>query len=281
MGAVRTAARPSGGSGRAADSGGSGRAAGGGLGGAIAAEWTKLWSVRSIWWSLLAGVVLMVATSAQLAIYTANSNTNADPSDNEGVVTVGTTAIRALELAQFALVALAMLAITSEYSTGTIRATLQWVPRRGRLLLAKTAVVGSVIFVAGALLGILGAFVARPVLGRWASFPASGTLGDALAIGLYLALIGAFTLGVGAALRSAVATLITVFMILTVVPALLRASSITVIARVADGLPGVAGEHFTLRDTAPYPAGVGLAVLAAWVVAALVAGLLVLRRRDA
>ncbi|HEY2669452.1 MAG TPA: ABC transporter permease [Rugosimonospora sp.] len=281
MGAVGTAVRPAGGSGNAASGGGSGRAAGGGLGGAVAAEWTKLWSVRSIWWSLLAGVVLMVATSAQLAIYTANSNTNADPSDNEGVVAVGTTAIRALELAQFALVALAMLAITSEYSTGTIRATLQWVPRRGRLLLAKTAVVGSVVFVAGALLGILGAFVARPVLGGWASFPASGTLGDALAIGLYLALIGAFTLGVGAALRSAVATLITVFMILTVVPALLQASSITVIARVADGLPGVAGEHFMLRDTAPYPAGVGLAVLAAWAVAGLVAGLLVLRRRDA
>lgn len=270
--AVRETVRPG------TDPGGTG---GGGLGGAIATEWTKLWSVRSTWWSLLAGAVLMAAASLQYAIYATNSNTNADPSDNQGVVAAGRTGIESLGIAQFAVVALAMLAITGEYSTGTIRATLQWVPRRGRMLMAKTAVTGAVIFVAGVLLGILGALVAKPVLGRWGSLPMPGTVTDVLATGVYLALIGLFTLGVGAALRSAVATLITVFLILTVVPAVLENSHVTVFVHAARWLPSAAGLHFMLRDSTPYPAGVGLVVLVAWAVVALVAGYAVLRQRDA
>ncbi|GAA5184574.1 ABC transporter permease subunit [Rugosimonospora acidiphila] len=254
---------------------------GGGLGGAIAAEWTKLWSVRSTWWSLLAGVVLMAATSLQLALYVANSNTNTDPTDDRGVVAVGQTAIGALELAEFAIVALAMLMITSEYSAGTMRATLQWVPRRGRMLLAKVAVVVPVTFVLGTALGILGALVAKPVQGRWGSVPLPGTAGDALAIGGYLALIAVFTLGLGAALRSAVATLITVFMIIEVVPTLFNVSHIAAVKRLADLMPAEAGQHFMLGDHSPYPAGVGLLLLAGWAVAALIAGYAVLRRRDA
>ena len=49
------------------------------LTGAVAAEWTKLWSVRSTWWTLLAAVLTMTATSAQLAIYAQNANTDDDP----------------------------------------------------------------------------------------------------------------------------------------------------------------------------------------------------------
>ncbi|GIH16989.1 ABC transporter permease [Rugosimonospora africana] len=270
--AVREAVRPG---------NGPGSTRGGGLGGAIGTEWIKLWSIRSTWWSLLASAVLMAAASLQYAIYATNSNTNADPTDNQGVVAVGKTGIQSLGIAQFAIVALAMLVITTEYSTGTIRATLQWVPRRDRMLLAKTAVAGVVILAAGTLLGILGALVAAPMLGKWGRFPMPGTVADVLAIGVYLALIGLFTLGLGAAMRSAVATLVTVFLILTVVPAVLENSHVTVFVDAARWLPSVAGEHFMLRDSTPYPAGVGLVVVVAWAVAALAAGYLVLRGRDA
>ena len=58
--------------------------------GAVAAEWTKLFSVRTTWWTALAGLVLMAASAAQLAIYAANDNTNDDPLDDRGNVTVGT-----------------------------------------------------------------------------------------------------------------------------------------------------------------------------------------------
>jgi len=47
--------------------------------GAVASEWTKLVSVPSTWWTALAGLLVMAASAAQLAIYAANDNTNDDP----------------------------------------------------------------------------------------------------------------------------------------------------------------------------------------------------------
>ncbi|MGW4500352.1 ABC transporter permease [Micromonospora sp. NPDC004336] len=254
---------------------------GGGLTGAIASEWTKLWSVRSIWWSLLASALLMAAAAGQEAIYVVNENAEPRAGAAPGVVGVGTVAISAVLLAQFTVSAMAMLVITAEYATGTIRPALQWTPSRGRLLLAKTAVVAGVTFVVGALLGVLGAVVADPVLGEWGRFRVAETAGDVLAVAAYLSLIGVFTLGLGAVLRSAVGTLTTVFMVLMVVPISLGALDVEFVDRLVDGLPGIAGQHFMNGDGAPYPPAAGLALLAAWALAALLAGYASMRSRDA
>jgi ABC-2 type transport system permease protein len=253
----------------------------GGPPGAVAAEWTKTWSVRSTWWSLLMGLLLMAATAAQLGIYTTDTNTNPDPTDDKGIVAASEIAIQAIDLAQFAIIALAMLAITAEYSSGTMRATLQWTPRRGWVLLAKTAVVACVTCGAGVLMGAVGTAVGAAILGRWRSFSLAGTARDLLAVGLYLALICVFTLGVGAVLRSAVGTLTSVFLVLTIIPATLQNSNITFFERISDGLPGVAGARFLREATGPYPPVVGLLILTVWAVAALACGYAVLRRRDA
>ncbi|MEV4760110.1 ABC transporter permease [Micromonospora sp. NPDC049559] len=257
------------------------RSGDGGLPGAIVGEWTKLWSVRSTWWSLLASAVLMAAAAGQLAIYTANGNTNADPADDQGIVAVGGSAIGAFELAQYAIIALAVLVLAGEYSAGTIRTTLQCVPSRGRLLLAKATLVAGVSFVAGLLLGVLGIAVADPVLGEWGRLDPAEAAGDVLAVGAYSALIGVFALGVGAALRGAVGALITVFLLLSVVPAMLGLLDLEMVRRFVDALPGVAGGHFMRGDGDTYPAPVGLALLAGWAAVALGAGHAVLRRRDA
>jgi ABC-2 type transport system permease protein len=262
-------------SGRTAD------APGGGLAGAIASEWTKLWSVRTTWWSLLASGLLMAATAGQLAIYAGNANTNADPTDDTGVVTVGSVVLGSVELTQFAVLAVALLSITAEYATGTIRSTLQWTPSRTRLLLAKATVVGGVTFVLGLLLGVVGVVVARPVLGEWGTAPIGETVGDIVAMATCLTLLGVLTLGLGAALRSAVLTLTVLFLTLTIVPLSLQEPDITLLNRIADGFPGVAGGHFMHGDSDPYPALVGLLLLAGWAVAALLAGRTVLHRRDA
>lgn len=254
---------------------------GGGLPGAIASEWTKLWSVRTTWWALLASVLLMAATAGQLAIYAANANTNDDPTDDVGVVTAGRIVIDSMELTQYAVLAVALLLITAEYATGTIRATLQWTPSRTRMLLAKATVVGVVTFTLGLLIGAIGVAVARPVLGEWGSVPVGQTVGDVAASATYLALLGVFTLGLGAALRSAVLTLTVLFLSLMIIPLSLQEPDIPVLNRIADLFPGVAGAHFMRGDTDPYPPAVGLALLAGWAVVALLAGGMVLRRRDA
>ncbi|WP_347404761.1 ATP-binding cassette domain-containing protein [Micromonospora sp. WMMD1102] len=104
---------------------------------------------------------------------------------------------------------------------------------------------------------------------------------DSLGLAGYLALISLFTLGLGAALRSAVGTLVTVFLLLAIVPATLRLPDIGALNAIADALPGSAGLHFLRGETDAYPSAVGLVLVACWAVAALLAGLAVLRRRDA
>ncbi|MFY1620202.1 ABC transporter permease [Micromonospora sp. WMMD736] len=249
--------------------------------GALAAEWTKLFSVRSTWWTLLAGVLVMAASAGQLAIYAANANTNDDPADDLGVVTAGTVLIDAIELTQYAVLAVGLLAITTEFTSGTIATTLQCTPARGRVLLAKAVVTGAVTFALGLLLGGVGVLVARPVLGDWGSAPTAETIGDIVAVATYLALVGVLALGLGAALRSAVLTIIVLFATLTIVPLSLQEPDIAVLNRIADVFPGVAGVHFLDGDTDPYPAVVGLLLLAGWAGAALLLGRAMLRRRDA
>ncbi|MFI7518100.1 ABC transporter permease [Micromonospora globbae] len=252
-----------------------------GFGGAVAAEWTKLWSVRGTWWTLLAAVLVTAATAGQLAIYAANANTNDDPADDAGIVTVGSIVTASVELAQYAVLALGLLAITSEFTSRTIRTTLQCTPSRGRVLLAKAVVTAGVTFPLGLLLGGVGALVARPVLGEWGTVPAAGTVRDVVAFAAYLALVGVLALGLGAALRSAVLTLVVLVAALMIVPLSLQEPGITALTRIADAFPGVAGAHFLAGDGEPYPSVVGLLLLAGWAVAALALGRAALRRRDA
>ncbi|TDC39256.1 ABC transporter permease [Micromonospora sp. 15K316] len=252
-----------------------------GFGGTVAAEWTKLWSVRSTWWTLLAAVLVTAASAGQLAIYAANANTNDDPADDRGIVTVGSVLVDSMELTQYAVLALGLLAVTSEFTSGTIRTTLQCTPSRGRVLLAKAVVTAAVTFPLGLLLGGVGVLVARPVLGEWGAAPVADTLRDLLAVATYLALVGVLALGLGAALRSAVLTLIVLLATLMVVPLSLQEPDITVLNRIADGFPAVAGGHFMAGDAEPYPALAGLLLLAGWACAALGIGRAALRRRDA
>ncbi|WP_328338649.1 ABC transporter permease subunit [Micromonospora sp. NBC_00421] len=253
----------------------------GGLVGAVTAEWTRLWSVRATWWTMLAAVLLTAASTAQLAIYVVNGNTSDDPTDDVGVVTVGSVLIDAMELTQYAVLALGLLAITGEYATGTIRSTLQCTPSRGRVLLAKAVVTGAATFAFGLLLGLVGVLAARPLLGGWGRMPVGRTLGDLLATATYLALVGVLALGLGAALRSAVLTLVVLFAVLMIVPLSLQEPKIGVLTRIADGFPGVAGGHFLAGDTDPYPPVVGLLLLAGWAAVALALGRAALHRRDA
>jgi len=241
---------------------------------AIGAEWTKLWTTRTVWWALASALVLMAAGAGQYAIYARNGDLHA-----EGPVTAGTIAVLALSFAQLAFLALAMLVMTSEFSTGTIRATLTWIPSRGRLLIAKCAVVGAVTFVAGFVAGLTGTAVAAGMLDD--SGPVSGMIADSAQIGLYLAVLGVLAVGLGAALRGPVLTLVVLLMLIVVVPPLLQLPEIAALDAIADALPGVAGDHFLRGGGDPYGPVVGLLIVVDWAVASVVAGRTILTRRDA
>jgi ABC-2 type transport system permease protein len=247
---------------------------------AVRAEWIKLWTTRTVWWALAAALVLMAAGAGQYALYAGNGDLPADVM-RDGRVPAGTIAVLALGFAQLAFLALAMLAMTSEFSTGTIRATLTWVPSRGRLLLAKCAVVAAVTFVTGAVAGVVGAVVAVPLLGDLGDADPLGIAAQSVRIGLFLALLGVLAVGLGAALRGPVVMLVVLLMLIVVVPPLLQVPDIALLNGIADALPGVAGDHFLRGRSDPYGEIVGLLILTAWAGAAVVAGRALLHRKDA
>ncbi|MEU5882968.1 ABC transporter permease [Spirillospora sp. NPDC047279] len=261
--------------------GGGGGGEGGGFAGAAAAEWTKLWSLRSTWWGLASAAGLMTLMSFILATSTASNNTNEITTDDQGVVSVSGIAVGAIDLVQFVPVTLAILVITAEYATGGIRAALQWVPVRGRMLGAKAAVVAAVTAPAGMVLAVLGTAVAGPGLGRWGRFSFGDAAADVLNVGVYLALICVFSLGIGAVLRSTAGALTAAFLLLMMIPMLLSNSPIPALRHVSDSLPSSAGRHFMAAEPGPYPALVGLLILVAWAAAVMVAAIAVLKRRDA
>lgn len=107
------------------------------LGRAIAAEWTRLSTVRSTWWSLLAAAAMMLFIGVAFGM------------DMDEPTPIWVAGELAIVFAQFALAIPAMLAVTSEYSTGAIRSSLQAVPRRGVLACSRALVAVGAATIAG------------------------------------------------------------------------------------------------------------------------------------
>ncbi|AUI65014.1 ABC transporter permease [Amycolatopsis sp. BJA-103] len=246
---------------------------------AISSEWTKFWSVRSTWWCLSIGVVLMLAYSGALGLA---SNAGVERSMAPHAVVTGA----AFYLTQFAVVALAALFITSEYASGSIRSTLQWVPVRNRLLAAKSAVLLPVLFGYGVLNTLLGVAVSAPLIPERDS-SVGDVLTTAAGMGGYFGLLGLLCLGLGTALRSTAGTLVTVFVLLVMVPMFAGSLGGEAILNYFPGFAGVnamlsAGEPNPIfGGIAPYAPWVGIVLCTAWAAAGLAAGSTVLRRRDA
>ncbi|MGW3963195.1 ABC transporter permease [Amycolatopsis sp. NPDC005003] len=254
---------------------------GGGLPGAVAAEWTKFWSVRATWWSLVGATALMLGYSALSAI--------AQRYEDDHPLGAHTIAIGGgFYLAQFALIAMATLSVTSEYASGGIRSTLLWTPVRGRVVLAKAAVLLPVLFAHGVLLSCAGTALASAVMnghGLPTTFSAATTA--ALGMGGYFALLGLLCTGFGWALRSAAGTLVSVIVLLVPVPLIVASLGLPELTSYFPAIAGInamveAGQpNPVTMSPAPYAPWVGLVICAAWTTAALLTGAAVLRRRDA
>lgn len=257
---------------------------------AVHMEWTKLRTLAGTGWWLLGavGLTLGVSTGAMLSMDVDHCLPHCD-------VDTARLSLSGIYLGQLAVVAVAALAVTGEYDTMMIRATLGAAPRRLTVLAAKLAVVTTVVLGCG-LLAVLGALAAgRGILLRHGFTPANGYLPLSLAtepvrrayLGtvLYLALVAALSLGLGAALRHTAATVSTVVGLLYVLPIVAPFVSNPVWhARLERYSPMTAGLAIqATRDLAqlpiqPWP---GLGVLALYATAALLAGAVLFHIRDA
>ncbi|MER7621039.1 ABC transporter permease [Streptomyces sp. NPDC126503] len=246
----------------------------GGFAGAVAAEWSKLWSVRSAWICLAAGLLV---TGVFTFYYASIARINGHP-----VQPVANAAAASAMISQFAVVVLATVAVTSEYATGSVRSSLLAVPRRHLVQGAKALVAGAVAFLGGAVYGVVGTAVAwGPFEGR-ASFEPGTALGQVLGLAVYEALVAVLTVGVAFAARHAAGALSVLVLLLWGLPSVLLGLGGETLAAVEDRLPYGAGDHLMRAGAdAPYGTTTAVLVVAAWAAAAHLTGLYVLRRRDA
>jgi ABC-2 type transport system permease protein len=258
---------------------------GGELRAAIASEATKLRSVRSTVWTLLATVAATVGIGALIALARVSRWDNLSAIEKLRFDATSFS-LRGVYLAQIAIGVLGVLIISSEYSTGMIRTTLTAVPKRIRVLTAKVAVF-AVAALAVALVACFAAFGIGQSI--FASKGANVSLGDpgvlraVVGSAIYLTAIGLIGVALGTLLRRTAGAIATLFGLLLVAPALAQALPSPWDTDVGKFLPSGAGTAlFAVRPTSDILSpGAGLAVLVAYVVVALAAAAIVLDRRDA
>lgn len=252
---------------------------GGGFPGAVSSEWSKFWTLRSTWWCLAAATLLLAAFTAVISLATRLQVQGEGGAP--GSVPIGSVGVSGLQLVQFAVIALAILAICTEYQTGSIRSTLQWVPRRGRMIVAKTTVVTVVCAASGVVFGALGDGIAWIALGEYRGGGPGDVLRDIVAVTVYLTAIGVFSMGLGFVIRSTAGTFAIVLLAVFGLPAAFSAVDSPVVNTMGQYLPLSAGGYLIDRATEPYGAGTAVVVLVLWAVAAVLGGAVLLKRRDA
>lgn len=252
------------------------------FGDVLEAERIKFWSVRSTPWSLLA-LVVVGAGFTTLTCW-ANAEWLAGPDAGDpptAYITFG------IQLAQIAAIVLGGLTITAEHSTGLARVTYTAVPRRGRVLAAKAAVLAGVLFVAGtftALLGYLGGKHLLALHGIAVAWDAPDLQRALFGSGLYLAVLGLFTFAVGLIVRHTAAALTLVLGVIVLVGNLAYALPGGWGEWVAKLMPGNAGGTIATPvsfDPAALGPWTGFGVFCAQTAALLGVGWWLALRRDA
>ncbi len=248
-------------------------------------EWTKLRSVRSTMWSLLVTLAITVGLGALFCAARVSRWDRLDVGERLRFDPTGFS-LNGLFLAQLAIGVLGVLVITSEYSTGQIRATLGATPQRRAVLMVKTVVFGAVVVVVGlvacgAAFGIGQAIFKAKHAGASLSQP--GVLRAVFGGAFYLAAIGVLGLGLGAVLRrtaGAIAALVGLILILPILTNFLPSPWNDDVGKYLPGEAGGAVFHVTRMANRLSP-GMGFVVLCAYAVAALAIGAILIDRRDA
>ena len=195
------------------------------FGDVLRSEWTKLRSVRSTFWALTVTVVLGVALGAVISAATAHSYAKFSVSqklswDPTGVSQSG------VAIAQAAIAVLGVLCISSEYSSGMIRTSLIAVPKRGRVLAAKSLVFAGVTFVVGEVTCFVAFFAGQALISGHAPHAALGDPGVARAVvgaGLYLTALAVLGVAAGALFRHPAAAIAAMVAVLLVFPGIAQA----------------------------------------------------------
>jgi ABC-2 type transport system permease protein len=249
----------------------------------LQSEWTKVRSVRSTVWTLVAALGATVVISGLLCLLTNLQWKHVD-ADAQRSFDPTAQSLSGLILGQLALIVFGVLVISSEYSTGMIRTSLAAVPQRGTFYASKVAVTGALALVVGMATSFLSFFIGQVLLGDHnTSITDTGVLRAVFGGGIYMTLMVLFSAGVATILRSPMLSLgILMPFFFLISPILAAVPGAKVVARY---FPDRAGSKImqvvSIDDSRPYGPWTGLLIMLLWVVAALIGGYVVLKRRDA
>jgi ABC-2 type transport system permease protein len=191
----------------------------------MAAEWTKLRSLRSTGWTLAAMVVSTIGLAALLCAVTASHWSSFSAADR-AIWDPTNQSLAGTIFGQLAIAVFGVLAITGEFASGTIRSSIAAVPRRTPLLVAKAAVYGAVALVVGELISLASFLVGQQIFAGRVPHASLGQPGVARAVllaGVYLTLICLISMGIGCLLRHTAGAITAVVALLLVVPAITAA----------------------------------------------------------
>jgi ABC-type transport system involved in multi-copper enzyme maturation permease subunit len=253
------------------------------------AEWTKIRSVRSTVWTLLIFVVVCVGLTALITWLTASHWTGPHAASRDASVISDPVSFilgTGVGLGQLAIAVLGVLVMTTEYSTGVIRASLLAVPRRLPMLAAKAVVFAVLLIVVTEIVAFCSFFVGSAILHAHVpvSLGDSGVARAVLGAGLYLTVLGLFALAIGTMIRhtaGAIATAIGVVFVLPILSGLLPGNWG---AHINAYLPEQAGTLITHTHEqsgdllSPWQ---GFGVLCIWTALLLAVAAYLLARRDA
>jgi ABC-2 type transport system permease protein len=261
-----------------------------GFGHLMLAEWTKIRSVRSTVWSLAIFVVGTIGLTALFCWLTVHAiQTGRAPRRSADLLGDPVTFIlqTGIGFGQLAICVLGALTMTTEYSTGVIRASLLAVPRRLPVVAAKCTVFAGLIFVIAEIVVFVSFFVGKaiihPVVDVSLSQP--NVARAVVGAGLYLTVLGLFALAIGLLIRHSAGAIATVIgLVLVVGPLLGLLDSYYWGKHVHDWFPTVAGGF--VRNVIPASDQVlspweGFAVFCGWTALLLAGGAYLLKRRDA
>jgi ABC-2 type transport system permease protein len=254
------------------------------------AEWTKIRSVRSTFWTLIIFVIAVAGLTWLFDWLTVHQMLTGHTPRRGATLLADPVAFilgTGLGLGQLAICVLGALTITTEYSTGVIRASVLAVPKRIPMLAAKAAVFALLILVLGEIMSFCSFFIGKAVIHpvTTVSLSQPGVARAVIGAGLYLTVLGLFALGIGGLIRHTAGAISTVLGLVLVVPGLLSLlDSYTWGAHIHAWFPTVAGGYITADQQqanqllSPWQ---GFAVFCGWTLLLLIGAGYLLRRRDA
>jgi ABC-2 type transport system permease protein len=252
----------------------------------IRSEWTKLWSLRSTRWSLLASFVSMAGLGVLVAAVQMSRWSQLQPHDRLTYDAIN-TGVGGYHLAQLAIGVLGVLVISGEYTTGMIRSSMMAVPKRLPVLWAKTGVYAAVTFVLMLIASLISFFVVQAIVTQHHvqhGIGDPGALRTVVGAALFMTVLSVLCVGLGGILRNTAGGIATFVALLFVLPGISAILPASVNNSISPYLPLNAGTTIashSFDNSHHLSVWGGFAVFCGYALVAMVGASISLMRRDA